>query len=133
MQMLPLSLTRWTRAWRGHSLSPELTESRNGLNCPFTACKQWRMATGPISCGRIAKAQDGFAPLNFGASSPDHASFIPSTLAMTCEPLPKREIPNVEPLRSDIELYLLSLPVMTALSNVSERTQYVPEEEQAHG
>lgn len=40
---------------------------------------------------------------------------MPRTLAITCDPLPSLEIPNVWPLRSAIEWYTVSLPVITAL------------------
>ncbi len=43
------------------------------------------------------------------------ASFIDNTDAITCDPLPRREMPNVVPLRSDTLLNLDSLPAMIAL------------------
>jgi hypothetical protein len=39
------------------------------------------------------------------------------TLAMTCDPLPILDIPIVLPLKSEILLYLLSFPVITAQFN----------------
>ena len=77
------------------SLSPELTESLSGLNCPSTV----------VSLGRISSSL-----LKDGSSQP---SCFANTDTMTCEPLPIslanlsshlpcREIPNVVPLRSEM-------------------------------
>lgn len=50
---------------------------------------------------------------------------------MTCDPLPRREIPNVVPLSSSTELYLLSLPVMIALGvSASDHQRTIAEAKQ---